>query len=150
MTRRQWLSTTLALAGTAALRKTTSGAEQRTMTVQKRPGCGCCDIWAAHLRKNGFTVEIREAANVQEIKTQLGVPAPLQSCHTGRIDGYIVEGHVPAADILRLLKEHRAGVVGLAVPGMPVGSPGMEGGAPERYDVVAFRRDGSSTVFASH
>lgn len=149
MTRRHWLKTALAIVGAAVVGGTKTRAEQRTITVQKRVGCGCCENWAVHLRKIGFAVEIHEAANIQEIKAQLGIPAPLQSCHTGRIDGFIIEGHVPAADIFRLLKE-RPAVLGLAVPGMPVGSPGMEGGTPERYDVLAFRRDGSSTVFASH
>lgn len=100
---------------------------------------------------NGFAVQIRDTDDLTSIKTAKGVPSALQSCHTAIVDGYIVEGHVPAADIQRLLKEHPQ-ILGLAVPGMPVGSPGMElqGAATDPYDVIAFEASGKTTVFASY
>ena len=103
-----------------------------------------------HLRAKGFTVDARNVTDLAPVKRQHGVPAALQSCHTGLIDGYVVEGHVPADVIDRLLRE-RPKIVGLAVPGMPVGSPGMEapGQKPERYDVIAFDARGGTRVFAS-
>ena len=100
---------------------------------------------------NGFAVQIRDTDDLTSIKAAQGVPSALQSCHTAIVDGYIVEGHVPAADIQRLLKE-RPQIRGLAVPGMPVGSPGMElqGAAPDPYDVIAFEASGKTTIFASY
>jgi hypothetical protein len=105
--------------------------------------------WAVHLQKNGFKVEQRDVFGKRfaEIKQQYGVPRGLYSCHTALIDGYVIEGHVPADLIYKLLKE-RPAVVGLAVPGMPVGSPGMEGGKPEPYSVFTFDKEGRTTVYA--
>ena len=102
-----------------------------------------------HLRKSGFTVEARDVTDLKAVKRKQGVPATLESCHTGLVDGYVVEGHVPADVIDQLLRE-RPKVVGLAVPGMPVGSPGMEapGQRAERYDVIAFDASGGTRVFA--
>lgn len=105
--------------------------------VWKDPNCGCCTGWVEHLRANGFAATVSETAAMSDVKARLGVPAELASCHTAEIEGYIIEGHVPAHAIRRLLDEKAAGR-GLAVPGMPIGSPGMEGGAPELYDVVLF------------
>jgi hypothetical protein len=117
------------------------------MTVYKDPNCGCCSIWVEHLRKNGFEVKVQDAGNMVEIKRKLGVPTHLQSCHTGVVDGYTIEGHVPAAEIQRLLKE-RPNAKGLTVPGMPLGSPGMEaGGASERYSVLLFDANGKTSEF---
>ncbi len=108
------------------------------MKVSKDPNCGCCDGWVAHLRANGFSVDVTETADMDRIKTSLGVPEPLRSCHTGEIAGYVVEGHVPVAAIQRLLAE-RPSVIGLAVPGMPASSPGMDvPGAADVYDVMLF------------
>jgi hypothetical protein len=103
-----------------------------------------------HLRQSGFTVKVENLANLQPVKTRYGVPAKLESCHTALVDGYVAEGHVPADLIVRLLRE-RPPLSGLAVPGMPVGSPGMEvaGRAPDRYQVFAFDRSGKTTVFAT-
>ena len=95
------------------------------VTVYKRPTCGCCTEWVSHVRQHGFRVRIRDVTDLQPIKTRHGVPADLHSCHTTLVGGYVVEGHVPAALVERLLRE-RPTVVGVAVPGMPVGSPGME------------------------
>ena len=106
-------------------------------------------MWVAHLEKNGFTVKSTNVPNVSRIKQQVGVPARVSSCHTAMIDGYVVEGHVPAEDIMRLL-EDRPPVKGIAVPGMPMGSPGMEGPNQQPYDVIAFDENGELTHFASH
>ena len=124
---------------------------QPTMTVQRDPGCGCCLNWVAHLQKAGFKVLVTESPVMDKVKDQRGVPKEARSCHTGVVDGYVIEGHVPAADIQRLLKEKPA-VVGLAVPGMPAGSPGMEvsSGQVQPYNVLAFDKAGKTTVFASH
>ena len=120
-------------------------------TVYKTPTCGCCRAWVEHLRANGFRVETVDQEDLTPIKAAHGVGEHLASCHTALIGGYVVEGHVPAADVVRLLKE-RPAVAGIAAPGMPTGSPGMEmPGAPaERYDVVSFDRAGQTKVFAQH
>lgn len=120
----------------------------------KSPTCGCCSKWVDHLRKHAeataFTVIAKDTSDMASVKTTAGVPEKVQSCHTAFVNGYVVEGHVPAEDILRMLKE-KPNVAGIAAPGMPVGSPGMEVGArKDAYDVVAFKRDGSTSVFASH
>ena len=121
-----------------------------TVAVVKDPGCGCCTKWVAHLKEAGFKATVTESATIDALKDSKGVPRAARSCHTGTVDGYVIEGHVPAADIRRLLKE-RPNIVGLAVPGMPVGSPGMEvGGRVEPYDVIAFDKAGKTRVFASH
>ena len=124
---------------------------QPTMTVQRDPGCGCCLNWVAHLQKAGSKVLVTESPVMDKVKDQRGVPKDARSCHTGVVEGYVIEGHVPAADIQRLLKEKPA-VVGLAVPGMPAGSPGMEvsSGQVQPYNVLAFDKAGKTTVFASH
>lgn len=128
-----------------------SGDELPEVTVFKSPTCGCCADWVAHLEEEGFEVTTREMMNVQPMKENLSVPGQLASCHTAVVDGYVVEGHVPADDVKRLLRE-RPDVTGLAVPGMPVGSPGMEmpGRGVDPYDVIAFGGTDGSTVFAHH
>lgn len=119
------------------------------VTVYKSPTCGCCSAWVDHLRENGFPVETVDVDDLQAVKAEYGIPPGLQSCHTAVVDGYVVEGHVPAADVKRLLAE-RPEAAGLAVPGMPVGSPGMEqGDTAEPYDVLLVD-DGQSSVFAHH
>ena len=122
-----------------------------TITVYKTAACGCCGDWVAQLRANSFRVVAIDtsAVGIDRLKRAHGVPASAASCHTAFVNGYIVEGHVPAADLRRLLRESPR-LVGLAVPGMPVGSPGMEGPAMERYNVLALYSDGRSTVFARH
>lgn len=105
--------------------------------VWKDPNCGCCTGWAEHLRQNGFVVTVIDTAVMQEVKARLSVPRELASCHTAEVDGYVIEGHVPAHAITKIIAE-RAPARGLAVPGMPIGSPGMEGGTPEIYDVILF------------
>ena len=120
--------------------------EQKRITVWKDPSCGCCGGWVEHLRRNGFVATVVETAQVQSIKAERRVPAELASCHTAEIAGYTIEGHVPADAINKLLAE-RPAARGLAVPGMPIGSPGMEGGTPEVYDVMLFG-DGVTKPFA--
>ncbi|RFA27039.1 hypothetical protein CAI21_15540 [Alkalilimnicola ehrlichii] len=121
------------------------------MVVYLSPFCGCCGDWVKHIEEHGLSVERREVSDVTPIKQAYGITRELASCHTGIIDGYAIEGHVPAEDIKRLLEE-RPDVAGLTVPGMPIGSPGMEveGVAPDAYDVLTFDRDGTTAVFASH
>lgn len=128
-----------------------AGPMQPTMVVHKSPTCGCCLAWADQMQAAGFEVELRDVDDVAPIKQALGVPASSASCHTAEVGGYFVEGHVPADDIRRLLEE-RPDARGLAVPGMPVGSPGMEvpSGARQPYEVLLVRRDGSTAVFARH
>lgn len=122
-----------------------------TVQVYKSPTCGCCASWVTHLQQHGFATTVTDTDNVAGIKAQHGVPSRVQSCHTAIVDGYVLEGHVPAADVQRLLKE-RPAVVGLAVPGMPIGSPGMEvpNMKAQPYDVIAFTKQGQLRVFASH
>lgn len=115
-----------------------------TIKVSKDPNCGCCTGWVEHLRRNGFTATVVETADMQAVKTRLEVPLELASCHTAQIVGYIIEGHVPAPAITRLIAE-KPFALGLAVPGMPIGSPGMEGGTPEIYDVIIFGKERSQT-----
>lgn len=117
------------------------------VTVYKSPACGCCGEWVAHMRANGFRVDVREMADVLPVKRANGIPDRLASCHTALVEGYALEGHVPAADVRRLLRE-RPKANGLAVPGMVPGSPGMAG-APQRYETLAFD-GGRSWVFERH
>jgi hypothetical protein len=121
------------------------------IAVFKDASCGCCAIWVTHLQKAGFVATVTNADDMSAIKDKREVPAALRSCHTGVVNGYVIEGHVPASDIQRLLKE-RPAVLGLAVPGMPIGSPGMEvaGMKPQAFDVVAFEKGGARRVFSSH
>lgn len=143
---------TLSLLGvaTAVLATVAAAPAPRTdVVVYKSPTCGCCSKWVDYLRKQGFTVVAHDTSDMAAVKAELGVPDAVSSCHTAMVGGYVIEGHVPAADIERLLKEHPK-VVGLAVPGMVTGSPGMEGGTPEHYKVLAFDARGTTTVFSTH
>jgi hypothetical protein len=120
--------------------------------VYRSPGCGCCALWAKHLEESGFKVRLHNLpqSRLDRIKTEAGVPEEHASCHTAKVGGYIVEGHVPAEDVERLLKE-RPDAVGLAVPGMPIGSPGMEvGDARDPYDVLLLKKDGTAETYARH
>jgi hypothetical protein len=129
-------------------------AQQQPVQVEvwKSPTCGCCTDWVKHLEANGFKVKVFDVGNTQ-MRAQLGMPEKFGSCHTARVGGYVVEGHVPAREIQRLLKE-RPAALGLSVPGMPIGTPGMDdpiyGGKKDPYDVVLVARDGGSKVFASY
>lgn len=126
-------------------------ADPLLMTVHKNASCGCCNSWVQHLRENGFRVNERNVDNLAPVKVSVGVSYGMGACHTAEVGGYFIEGHVPAADIKRLLAEH-PDAKGLTVPAMPVGSPGMETptGEVQPYDVFLVARDGSASVFAHH
>ena len=120
------------------------------ITVYKSPTCGCCKEWVAHVQKAGFKVDVKDMNDMATVKADAGVPASVQSCHTAIVEGYAIEGHVPADVIRRLLKE-RPKIAGIAVPGMPVGAPGMEvpGRKADSYDVLTFDRKGKTGVYTS-
>jgi hypothetical protein len=122
------------------------------MVMHRSPGCGCCLGWVAHARRAGYTVAVQDNRDMNALKRRLGVPRDLESCHTIEVGGYVVEGHVPIADLTRLLRERPRGVRGLAVPGMPVGSPGMEApsGERQRFTTFAFDERGARRSFAVH
>ena len=126
-----------------------SPKETVAITVYKSPSCECCNKWVDHLEDNGFNVNTVNKYDMKSIKTREGVPRQLSSCHTALVGGYVIEGHVPASDIKRLLKE-QPDVSGLSVPGMPMGSPGMEGDRKDAYNVMTFTKDGGSTIFSQH
>ena len=126
-----------------------SPKETVPITVYKSPSCKCCNKWVDHLEDNGFNVNTVNKFDMKSIKTREGVPRQLSSCHTALVGGYVIEGHVPAGDIKRLLKE-QPDVSGLSVPGMPMGSPGMEGDRKDAYNVMTFTKDGGGTIFSQH
>ncbi|MFZ5524910.1 MAG: DUF411 domain-containing protein [Pseudomonadota bacterium] len=136
-----------AIAGQAA--STGSGHALPIMDVYKSPECGCCKAWAEHLQKNGFSVILHDVDDVPAARKKLGIPNRYGSCHTAKVGEYLVEGHVPAADIKKLLKEHPK-AIGIAVPSMPPGSPGMESDAPVLYDTLLIAPNGTAKVFAHH
>jgi hypothetical protein len=125
-------------------------AAKPSMVVYKTPTCGCCGKWVEHMRANGFDVKVNEVQSTAEYRKKYGVPERLASCHTGIVNDYTVEGHVPAADVQKLLKQ-RPKAKGIAVPGMPIGSPGMEQGpGRQAYSVILFDEQGSLTQFTSY
>lgn len=126
-----------------------SAAANEVVDVYKSPYCGCCGKWVDHLKGAGFEVRTHEVNDVPGTRQRLGMPDRLGSCHTATVAGYVVEGHVPATDIRRLIKERQA-VLGLAVPSMPPGSPGMEGARRVPYDTLLVMRDGSTGVYVKH
>jgi hypothetical protein len=130
---------------------TVVGGAPVAMEVYKDAACGCCAQWVEHVKDHGFAATATDVSDLDAVKVKYNVPRRLQSCHTAIVEGYVVEGHVPAADIHRLLKE-RPAIVGIAVPAMPVGSPGMEvpGIQPQPYDVLALHKDGRTEVFSSY
>ncbi len=119
------------------------------ITVYKTPTCGCCGKWVSHLESNGFKVNAINQNDLSSLKQQLGIAPSLQACHTAKIGNYFVEGHVPASDIKKMLAT-KPDIQGITVPGMPMGSPGMEGARKDNYDVLAINKDASVTVFNSH
>lgn len=119
------------------------------VTVYKSPHCQCCTAWVRHLQEAGFAVKTEHPSDLAAVRTRLGVPDEYAACHTAEVEGYVIEGHVPAADIRRLLTE-RPAARGLAVPAMPIGSPGMEGPNPEDYRVHLLQADGSASVYAHY
>lgn len=115
--------------------------------VYKTPTCGCCSLWVDHMREAGFEVDARDLNDIIPVKIDAGVPPRMSSCHTTLIDGYVVEGHIPAEHVKRLLEE-RPDIVGIAVPGMPIGSPGMEGIGARPYQVLSWDHEGNVEVYA--
>lgn len=135
--------------GTQPVAQTALASDAPVVTVYKTPTCGCCTKWVDHLKASGFRVESHDITDVSPIKAEHGVPGNLHSCHTAVVDGYVVEGHIPA-DVVRKLLAERPQVAGIAVPGMPMGSPGMEGPYTQNYDVLAFTREGEKRVYSKH
>ncbi|MGQ2979597.1 MAG: DUF411 domain-containing protein [Polaromonas sp.] len=152
MQRRLFVQALASLAGTSLLAHPLMAQARPQVEVWKDPNCGCCKDWVVHMEANGFDVKVHDSGN-SAARKRLGVPDKLGSCHTALVGGYAIEGHVPAREVHRLLKE-RPAAVGLSVPGMPVGSPGMDG--PEYgtrkdpYDVVLFSRSGATRVYQSY
>ena len=134
----------------AAAAQVATASEQALpkIVVFKTEGCGCCNGWVEHLQAAGFEVDARNVTDLMSVKRDAGVPGSNASCHTALVDGYVVEGHVPAAVIKRMLAE-RPDIAGVAVPGMPTGSPGMEGPGARPYDVLTFDRQGRNTVYTT-
>lgn len=131
-----------------------TSSPDKAVTVWKTPNCGCCKDWVIHLREAGFQVVTNDVSDTAPVRQKLGLPAKFGSCHTAQVGGYVLEGHVPAQDVKRLLREKPV-AIGLAVPDMPVGSPGMEMqgdmlGVRDAFDVVLVNTDGSSRIFQSY
>jgi hypothetical protein len=159
MTRRAWMTTLARTIGTGAalsallpiVSRASAMESPTTITVYKDPSCGCCTKWVAYLRTAGLQPDVHDRSDMDALKDSLGVPAALRSCHTAVIGRYVIEGHVPVADLKHLLAAAPKGIVGIAAPGMPAGSPGMEvPGRTDRYDVIAFAADGTTKLFAHH
>lgn len=142
---------TTATAAAASATVATAASALPEVVVYKSPTCGCCNNWIKHMRLHGFTVQTHDVDDMDAVKTRLGVPQDKRSCHTATVGGLVVEGHVPADDVIKLLA-HPNGARGLAAAGMPMGSPGMEvpGHAPAHYFVDRINADGSTTLFAEH
>ena len=143
---------TVAGLGLVAVAQTKPVSARTNVVVYKTASCGCCRLWVDHMKANGFQVEAKDvsAAEVRAVSKAAGLSEEGTSCHTATVGNYVVEGHVPASDIQRMLKEKPA-IAGIAAPGMPMGSPGMEqGGAKDPYDVIAFTKAGKRYVFAKH
>jgi hypothetical protein len=155
MDRRGFLAAALAGAATLVAKRASAAMPARAglarppVTVYKDPSCGCCKKWVEYMSQSGFVVTAHDDSDMDALKDHYGVPSGVRSCHTALVGSYVIEGHVPASDVDRLLKEQPK-VAGLAVPGMVMGSPGMEGGMSKPYTVLAFQKTGSTTSFASH
>ncbi|MFE8071401.1 DUF411 domain-containing protein [Marinobacteraceae bacterium S3BR75-40.1] len=147
-------ATTLAIQADKFAQPSVAPAERgetgQAITIYKSPNCGCCQSWAEHLAANGFEIRIVETDNLNAIKQQHEVPRDMASCHTALIGDLVIEGHVPANDILAYLADPQFSTVGLSVPGMPHGTPGMETGRKDDYQVIAFNANGQQRVFREH
>lgn len=122
-------------------------AQDKIMEVYKGPACGCCGLWESYMQKNGYKINSHTSEDFLKIKENLGIKEEYQSCHTGIIDGYAIEGHVPQSAVAWLLENKPADVIGISAPGMPMGSPGMEQGMQGEYPVILMKKDGSSEIF---
>ncbi len=143
------LAVAVIIANTVAFAQPKAAPVKKTVTVYKTPTCGCCGKWVEHMQANGFAASVTNMPDLSAIRAKHGVPSNLTSCHTSLIGGYVIEGHVPAEDVKRLLREKPA-IVGLSAPGMPAGSPGMDVPGSPAYDVIAFDKNGRTKVFAHH
>lgn len=132
-----------------ALSNKEANADTNKIIVYKSPTCGCCNKWISHLEKAGFNVSSKNMRDMKSVKDEIGVQRQFQSCHTAKVGNYFIEGHVPAADIKKLLSE-KPDIKGLAVPGMPMGSPGMEGHRADHYDVIAVGTSNDASVYSSY
>jgi hypothetical protein len=151
LTRRDFVFRAAGAAAACSLAGTTralASPPATRITVYKDPNCGCCVNWNAAMRKAGFVIDVRDTSGISAVKASLGVPDALASCHTGVVAGYLFEGHVPPDLVQKVLRE-RPAIVGLFVPGMPSGPPGMEGPNPAEYDVIALGRDRRQAVYAT-
>jgi hypothetical protein len=142
-----WLAVCVVAFASVGVRAESESAPE--VTAFKSRTCGCCNKWVRHLEENGFAVRAVDVPDLESVKRRHGVPTRLAACHTAVVDGYVIEGHVPASDVQRLLRE-RPPALGVAVPGMPMGSPGMEGAFSEPYEVLLFDAGGRKEVYARH
>src|SRR5262245_33540493 len=139
------------LVGMATLVRRGSAAQAKTpVVVYKDPSCGCCRNWVTHMEANGFAATVHDTSDMTSVKARNKVPKSMESCHTAVVGNYVIEGHVPAADVKRLLAAKPAGIVGLAIPGMPASAPGMDVQPFQAYTVLTFDATGKTTVFARH
>lgn len=127
---------------------TTAEGQTPEVVMYKSPTCGCCEKWAEHLEANGFDVRREDRNDLTPVKMQHGIPYELGACHTATVGDYVVEGHVPA-DVIKRMLEEKPDIRGITVPGMPIGSPGMEGPNPQSYDILALKKDGTTEVYAT-
>ncbi len=121
--------------------------QAKNLEIYESPTCGCCDLWADYMKKQGYEVKVIKTNDFLKIKQNLGIKEEYQSCHTGVIDGYAIEGHVPQSAVAWLLENKPEGVIGISAPGMPQGSPGMEQGYSEKYPVILMKKDGSYELY---
>ena len=151
ITRRGWLTGVLALTGSVATWRTALQAQGAVpIAVYKDPGCGCCEKWVAHMKANGFAPTVTNTSDLTAINTRYKVPTSVESCHTAIVGNYVIEGHVPASDVKRLLAEKTPGIVGLSIPGMPQSAPGMDMTPFQPYTVITFDAKGPTGTFAQH
>ena len=146
LSRRDWLRASASGLATLLIAKRSSAEVPSVVTVYKDPGCECCARWVKHLSANGFVVSVRDVTNMDEVKRMMNVPAKRHSLHTAVVGRYVIEGHVPASTIKKFLAS-KSTALGLAAPGMPMGSPVMEGDRVDHYDILSFDRDGTSRVY---
>lgn len=148
LSRRSFLLSAAALVASRRVVLADVTSPPSVLTVYKDPNCGCCQKWIEHMSKAGFVLQVRDTSNMDEVKKTMRVPTGLQSCHTGIVDKYVIEGHVPA-DVVKKFLAEKSSMLGIAVPDMPAGSPGMEmGSRVDKYDIIAFDRDGKTKVYA--
>jgi hypothetical protein len=151
ISRREWLTRLSAMAPATFVWQAQARAKAGIpLVVYKDPNCGCCEAWIAHMKANGFTPAVTNTPDMDAVKRARGVPAPLASCHTALVGGYVIEGHVPAPDVKKLLAQKPQGIVGLTIPGMPSSAPGMDMQPFQPYTVLSFDAHGKTMVFAAH